>query len=243
MKNKATNTALENYELLKLKRILLFNQKGKFWVNRSILVLLFILAFMLQMLTLMAQTQPAPSIALTEFCTGFTTPIVIANCGDSRLFIGQKNGYIYIVDKNGNKLTTPFLDIDAIVGSTGNEQGLLGICFHPKYISNGYFYVYFTDNNGNTKVNRYTRNAANPNIADVGTAFPIFSLTQPAANHNGGCIQFGPDGYLYIGLGDGGSNGDPNNYGQNRLALLGKMLRIDVNNGNPIRFQPLIRLP
>lgn len=238
MKSKTIPSAYENYEIIKLNRINRFNFSTLLFIKRGLFISFIIITLMLQIIISYAQTAPAPLISLVPFCTGLTTPTVIANCGDSRLFVGQKNGYIIVVNSSGTKLSPPFLNIDNLVGSTGNEQGLLGLCFHPNYASNGYFYVYYTDNNGNTKVSRFTRDATNPNLANAGSETTIFSLVQPFANHNGGCIQFGPDGYLYIGLGDGGGSNDPNGNGQNMQTLLGKMIRIDVNNGLPYTIPP-----
>ncbi len=174
-----------------------------------------------------------PKIQLKEFASGFTKPVDITHCGDSRLFIVEQNGYIWIVDTLGNKSAQPFLDIDARVQSSGNEQGLLGLAFHPNYAQNGYFYVYYTKNNGgDTRVARFSRDSVNINKADPNSEQVILEEDQPFANHNGGSLKFSPkDGYLYIGLGDGGSAGDPNNTGQKKSTFLGKILRIDVTPG------------
>jgi glucose/arabinose dehydrogenase len=130
-------------------------------------------------------------------------------------------------------LPTPFLDISAKVGSRYTEQGLLGLAFHPHFAQNGQFYVNFTDENGNTVIARFHVSATDPNLADPASEVDILHVNQPYNNHNGGGLAFGPDGYLYIGLGDGGSEGDPLGIGQNLQTLLGKMLRIDVDHGNP----------
>lgn len=166
---------------------------------------------------------------ITElFANGFSSPVDIQNAGDSRLFIVEQNGVIKILNENGTTNTTPFLDIDSQV-SSGGERGLLSVAFHPEYATNGYFYVNFTDNSGATQISRFTVNATDPDIADVSTQLNLLNIPQPFSNHNGGCIEFGPDGYLYIGTGDGGAGGDPGNRSQNLQELLGKMLRIDVN--------------
>jgi glucose/arabinose dehydrogenase len=149
--------------------------------------------------------------------------------GDPRLFIAEKGGTIRII-KNGSLLPTPFLDISALV-SNGSEQGLLGLAFHPGYAGNGYFFVDYTDKSGDTQVARY-QVSSNPDIAGT-NALPIISVPQPYSNHNGGGITFGPDGFLYIALGDGGSGGDPQNHGQDRTDLLGSLLRLDVDHGGP----------
>ncbi|MBK9126671.1 MAG: PQQ-dependent sugar dehydrogenase [Phycisphaerales bacterium] len=122
---------------------------------------------------------------------------------------------------------TPFLSISPV--STGNEQGLLGFAIHPDYANNGYVFINYTDSGGTSRVVRYTRSDANPNIVDPNSAYPILSLAQPFTNHNGGWIEFGPDGYLYLAFGDGGSANDPSNRAQNLNILLGKMLRIDID--------------
>ncbi|MEY3052655.1 MAG: hypothetical protein RLY31_2440 [Bacteroidota bacterium] len=183
-------------------------------------------------------TSAQPTIGLSAFAGGFTKPLDIAHCGDDRLFVVEQRGVIWILDKDGNKLPTPFLNIDPQVGSNGNEQGLLGLAFHPSYADNGRFFVCYTDNNGDTRVVRYEVKTDNPDQADPASALVLLEVDQPYSNHNGGCLQFGPDGYLYIGLGDGGAGGDPQNNGQKRTTLLGKMLRLDVDNGTPYGVPP-----
>lgn len=172
-------------------------------------------------------------VVIQQYASGFQRPCDLENCGDDRLFVVEQRGYIWILDKNGNKLQTPFLNIDPSVGSSGNEQGLLGLAFHPNYPTTPYFYVNYTDNGGDTHISRFTVSASDPNVADPNSEFTILTADQPYGNHNGGCVRFGPDGYLYIGLGDGGSGGDPQGNGQNKQTFLGKMLRIDVDNGSP----------
>ena len=178
------------------------------------------------------QMLSAQSITLTEFSTGYSSPVEIVNCGDGRLFIVQQNGYIYISDSLGVKQTTPFLNISSSV-QYGGERGLLGLAFHPNYATNGYFFVNYTKTGGNTRVSRFSMDPFNPNTTLAGSEQILFEVTQPYSNHNGGGIKFGPDGYLYIGMGDGGSGGDPQGYAQNLQSKLGKMLRIDVDNGSP----------
>jgi len=175
-----------------------------------------------------------PELELVPVASGLSTPVVVTNAGDgsNRLFIVEKVGRIRIVE-NGALLATPFLDIDPIVNSGGSEQGLLGLAFHPNYTGTGYFYVNYTDSSGDTVVSRFSVTAGDPNIADPGSEFEIISIVQPFTNHNGGQIEFGPDGYLYIGMGDGGSGGDPGDRAQNLAVLLGKMLRIDIDNSDP----------
>lgn len=174
-----------------------------------------------------------PKIQLEDFASGFTRPVDIAHCGDSRLFVVEQTGYIWILDSLGNRLPEPFLNIDARVRSSGNEQGLLGLAFPSDYAEKGYFFVNYTrETDGDTRVSRFTRDALDPNKADPNSELILFTQDQPFSNHNGGCIKFGPDGYLYIALGDGGSGGDPQNNGQKKNTLLGKILRIDVSNSN-----------
>ena len=181
--------------------------------------------------SLKAQTN---SINLVQFSTGYVLPLDIENCGDSRLFIVQRKGQIYIADSAGNRRTKPFLDISSRINSTGNSQGLLGLAFDPNYLTNGFFYVDYIDKNSHTQISRFSVSATNPNKADTSNEKHILQIKQPFKFHNGGCIRFGPDGFLYIGTGDGDDlGGDPNNFSQNTKSLLGKMLRIDVHHGNP----------
>ncbi len=160
--------------------------------------------------------------------SGFTKPVDLAdpNDGSGRLLILEQDGVIRIIE-NGAILDSPFLDITAQVGSTGSEQGLLGIALDPDYAANGTFYLNYTMPNGATVVSRFQR-AADGVHADPNSEQKLMVVEQPFANHNGGNLEFGPDGMLWIGLGDGGSGGDPNGNGQNPNQVLGKMLRIDV---------------
>lgn len=167
------------------------------------------------------------TISLTSFGTGFSSPVGIENAGDSRLFIVEQGGLIRILNANGTINGTPFLNVSTII-STGGERGLLGLAFHPNYTTNGFFFVNYTNTSGNTVIAKYSV-SANPNVANT-TGTILMTITQPFSNHNGGCIKFGPDGFLYIGMGDGGSSGDPGNRAQNITENLGKMLRIDVNS-------------
>jgi glucose/arabinose dehydrogenase len=160
--------------------------------------------------------------------TGLSSPVHITNAGDDRLFVVEQSGRIRIV-QNGQLLPTPFLDISSRITS-GGERGLLSVAFPPGYASKQYFYVNFTDQNGDTTIARY-RVGTNPNQANVASEEILLKIEQPFANHNGGQIAFGRDGFLYIGMGDGGSGGDPQNFAQNPASLLGKMLRIDVESG------------
>jgi len=176
-----------------------------------------------------------PAIGVELVATGFDEPLDIVNAGDTRLFIVERGGRIKIL--HDDDAVTTFLDIDPIVGSVGGEQGLLGLTFHPDYISNGYFYVNYTDNLGDTHISRFTRDAVDPDLADAGSEMNLLFMDQPAANHNGGCLKFGPDGYLYIFMGDGGGSG--HNRSQDITDnLFGKILRIDVDGGTPYAIPP-----
>lgn len=188
------------------------------------------LALLLVFLTFSIYAQE-PVIDLESFATGFTRPVDIQNAGDDRLFIVEQDGVIKIIE-NGVTLDTPFLTLT--VNSGGNEQGLLGLAFHPDYDNNGFFFVNYIAANGSTQVSRFEV-SSDANVADAGSELDILNVPQPFANHNGGCLQFGADGFLYLGLGDGGSANDPGNRAQNPTTLLGKMLRIDIDdteNGN-----------
>jgi len=169
---------------------------------------------------------------LGEIASGFVKPVDIAHTTDDRLFIVEQRGIIKIIDQDRTVLNEPFLDIRNLVNDNGNERGLLGLAFHPSYENNGQFFVNYTSGN-NTIIARYTVSTDDLNIANRASELVIMTISQPFPNHNGGGIQFGADGYLYIGLGDGGSGGDPRNFSQNPSSLLGKMLRIDVDNGDP----------
>ncbi|HVD60794.1 MAG TPA: PQQ-dependent sugar dehydrogenase [Gemmatimonadaceae bacterium] len=171
------------------------------------------------------------ALGVQEIATGLSNPLYLASpTDDSRLFVVEQPGRIRII-KNGQLLATPFLDITSRV-SSGGERGLLSVAFHPSYATNGFIYVNFTDLAGNTRVERFTV-SSNADVANAASSKLILTQTQPFANHNGGLNLFGPDGMLYIGLGDGGSGGDPFGNGQNLGTLLGKILRIDVDHGDP----------
>jgi len=185
---------------------------------------------------LTAKTQP--QLELEVAADGLDQPADITNAGDGRLFIVERPGRIRILDETGDLLPTPFLNIDGRVSPASGERGLLGLTFHPDYPQNGYFYVNYTDNNGDTRIARFSVQENNPNQADPESEQIILTIEQPYGNHNAGDLYFGPDGYLYIGMGDGGSGGDPQNFSQNRLSLLGKMLRIDVDGGDPYSIPP-----
>ena len=157
-----------------------------------------------------------------DFPLALTSP-----AGDSRLFIAEKSGRVRVI-KNGTLLAAPFLNISTLV-STGNEQGLLGLAFDPQYAVNGRFFVSYTDLAGSNVLASYTRSLANPDVADPASALIRLTVAQPFENHNGGHVAFGPDGFLYMGIGDGGSGGDPQGNGQDPSDLLGSTLRLDVS--------------
>jgi glucose/arabinose dehydrogenase len=163
--------------------------------------------------------------------SGLSRPVDIqsANDGSGRLFIIEKLGYIRIYE-NGQLLDAPLLDITDRVNADGNEMGLLGLAFHPDYEQNGFFFVNYTGAGGHTRISRFQ---ASGNSADRNSETILLVVEQPFQNHNGGALAFGPDGYLYAGLGDGGRAGDPFKNGQNINSLLGKILRLDVDSGNP----------
>lgn len=160
----------------------------------------------------------------------FSAVVDITHAGDDRLFIVEQVGRIQIIQADGEVNASPFLDIDTKVGS-GGERGLLGLAFHPSYDENGYFFVNYTNNDGNTVLARYQVSANDPELADSQSETILLTIIQPYDNHNGGALKFGPDGYLYISSGDGGDGGDPLDLGQDTSTPLGKILRIDVNNG------------
>jgi glucose/arabinose dehydrogenase len=174
---------------------------------------------------------------LLEVASGLSSPLYLTtppNDG-TRLFIVEQTGGIRIV-KDGTLLETPFLDISGQVSSVG-EQGLLGLAFDPNYASTGRFFVHYTDPAGDTRVSSF-QVSANPDIANAGSEQVILTATQPYPNHNGGQLVFGPDGFLYLGLGDGGSSGDPEGRGQDLSDLLASILRLDVQAGSPYTVPP-----
>ncbi|MEQ1745791.1 MAG: PQQ-dependent sugar dehydrogenase [Saprospiraceae bacterium] len=188
----------------------------------------------LPLLVFTAVLSAQPKIELVSHATGFTRPVDIAHCGDSRLFVVEQRGYIWVLDSAGNRLPTPFLNIDPRVRSNGNEQGLLGLAFPPDFAQTGIFYLNYTrETDGDTRVSRFSLLPGNANEADPNSEEILLEVNQPYTNHNGGCLKFGPDGYLYVSLGDGGSGGDPQNNGQTKKSLLGKILRLDVSGTSP----------
>jgi glucose/arabinose dehydrogenase len=169
----------------------------------------------------------------------FTRPVFLTHAGDGsdRIFIVEQPGRIKVFPNDpevNNARVSTFIDINARVNSGGNEQGLLGLAFHPNYSENGYFYVNYTaDNPNRTVISRFSVTTDNRDLADSNSELIVLEIPQPFSNHNGGMIAFGPDdNYLYIGMGDGGSGGDPRGHGQNLQTLLGAILRIDVDNSS-----------
>ena len=174
-------------------------------------------------------------LELELFASGLDRPVNLKHAGDDRLFAAEQDGIIKIINSDGSVNSTPFLDITGQVESSGSEEGLLGLAFHPDYATNGYFFVNYTrditgTSDDETVISRFTRSSSDPSQADPNSELEILTYAQPFSNHNGGELQFGPDGYLYISSGDGGSGGDPQDNGQDLGTLLGKLLRIDVNN-------------
>lgn len=178
-----------------------------------------------------ATPSAPPLVALRQVTGDVSRPVHVTHGGDGsgRIFVVEKRGTIAIV-RDGAAQAERFLDIVDRVGSDGSEQGLLSVAFHPRYAENGFLYVNYTDRRGDTVISRFS---AQGDRADAASERILLQIDQPYANHNGGLNKFGPDGYLYIGMGDGGSGGDPQGNGQSLDTLLGKMLRIDVDGGDP----------
>lgn len=176
----------------------------------------------------------AGSFTSTRVATGLTRPTFVTNAADNsnRLFVLEKPGRIRVV-KSGLLVAQPFLDISSLVGSSSNEQGLLGLAFHPDFEQNGRFFVAYTAKDAANTVAEYRVAKAADDVADASSGKVLFSVPDQYPNHNGGMLAFGRDGYLYVSMGDGGSAGDPNGNGQKLGSLLGKLLRIDVNDGSP----------
>jgi glucose/arabinose dehydrogenase len=180
------------------------------------------------------RTIPDPTgYGWVQVASGFSRPLLLTHAGDGsgRVFVLEQDGRIQIM-QDGAPLEQPFLDIVELVGSESNEQGLLGLAFHPDYEQNGRFFINYTDTAGDTVIARY-QVSSDPNVADPNSEVVLMAFDQPYPNHNGGHLAFGPDGYLYIGSGDGGSQGDPERNGQSLETYLGKILRLDVNAAEP----------
>lgn len=192
---------------------------------------------LLMLPAVLAQGQNPYVNTVPYLTAGLVKPVEITHANDDRLFIVEKDGRIRIVENDTLKVT-PFLDINQRVLSTASEQGLLGLAFDPEYAANGYFFVNYTDNNGHTVISRFSVDPASPDQALPNSEVIFLTVIQPYNNHNAGDIDFGPDGYLYIPLGDGGSANDPQNRSQNKKEMLGKVLRIDVRHGDQYLIPP-----
>lgn len=205
-------------------------------------------SFLARAFDLPLEEVPArPSIAsleltLTPVASGLSQPVFVdAPVGDSRLFIVERTGRIRVL-AGGSLRPASFLDLAGQV-STDGERGLLGLAFHPGYASNGRFYVHYTDGTGANRVVEYTVSADDPDVADPATARPLLTVPQPASNHNGGMIAFGPDGLLYVAVGDGGGSGDPGGNGQDASTILGTITALDVDRGTTSLFAYGLRNP
>jgi len=175
---------------------------------------------------------PDPSgFRWAEVANGFARALGLEATPDGRLFVLEQRGVIWVI-QDGVVLPDPFLDIRDRVESSAFEQGLLGLAFHPQFLANGLLYVNYTRFGGDTVIARFSA-SAEPNRADPGSELVLLVVDQPFANHNGGGLEFGPDGFLYIGLGDGGSANDPFGNGQSLDTLLGKLLRVDIDSAEP----------
>ena len=183
----------------------------------------------LLLLLIISCVSIAQEVSIELFKDGFSKPLNLQHANDERLFVVEQGGKIKIIQANGTVNPIPYLDISGQI-SSGGERGLLGLAFHPNYANNGYFYVNYTKPNGDTQISRFSVDSGNPDLADVNSELPILGYEQPFSNHNGGNLVFGPDSYLYISSGDGGGGGDPGNRAQNINLLLGKLLRIDIDN-------------
>lgn len=183
-------------------------------------------------------TRPTEAaLRLRPIARGFDSPLYVTHAGDGtgRLFVVEQTGRIKIL-RDGRVKARPFLDLSNKVRA-GGEQGLLGLAFHPNYTRTGRFFVNYTDRAGDTIVARY-RVSGRPGRADPSSERILLEIAQPFSNHNGGHVAFGPDGYLYIATGDGGSGGDPHGNGQSLDTLLGKLLRVDVSGRRGYRVPP-----
>ena len=193
--------------------------------------------FILILLIIPAEMSAQPTLSYLPVITGLSAPMQLVHAGDGskRIFIVQKSGSILAYSNTYNLLST-FLTVTDIT-STG-ERGLLSMAFHPGYAVNGFFYVYYTNNNGDLELARY-KVSDDPNLADALSKVILVTIPHPTyQNHNGGELHFGNDGYLYLSTGDGGSGGDPSNNAQNTSLLLGKMLRFDVNTSGTAPIIP-----
>ncbi len=193
-----------------------------------------------------AQVYPQVTFENAFLNLSFSQPLFLTHAGDgtNRIFVVQQRGIIKVFPNDSMTTNVQnFIDLSNIVSSSGNERGLLGLAFHPNYSSNRYFFVYYTrQSDGALRISRFTTQTGNPNKADSLSELNMLTIAHPTyTNHNGGCLMFSSDGYLYAGTGDGGSGGDPGNNAQNLNSLLGKILRIDINTpsgGNNYSIPP-----
>ncbi len=206
-------------------------RRGCFILLIVLLALMTGAAYLASRSFLLRPADTSSDYQFAEIASGLARPVYLTHAGDVRLFVVEQGGLIRIIEK-GAVLDEPFLDVSALLNTQGLERGLLGMAFHPDYAENGWFFINYTAaGSGANTVARYSRLDANQ--ADPASAEIILSVDDPYPNHNAGQLAFGPDGYLYVGLGDGGSGGDPHGNGQNRSVLLGKMLRLDVDGDLP----------
>lgn len=184
-------------------------------------------------------SQPLTGLTAVTVAGGFDTPVDVAGTiGDERLFVVEKAGVIRVVDADGQRLREPFLDLRGFVLSEGNEQGLTTLELHPQFTTNGRVFVFYTDLEGNGQVYEYTVDADDPDRLDQDSGRLILEIPQPDQYHQSGTMTFGPEGYLWLSLGDGGGQYDPFGNGQDPRSLLGTILRLDVDNGDPYAIPP-----
>jgi glucose/arabinose dehydrogenase len=183
-------------------------------------------------LALCVTSAAQAGVVLERFAEGFERPVHLTHAGERRVFVVEQPGTIRVLGEDGRTASQAFLDIRHRVRDSGNEQGLLSVAFHPRFAQNGRFFVNYTDRRGASVVAEFSAGARRA-LADPNSERRLLSVDQPYSNHNGGQLAFGPDGFLYIGMGDGGAGGDPLNAGQDTSTLLGAMLRIDVDGARP----------
>lgn len=214
-----------------------------------ILLIVFVVSSLIPVFTLSAQDEDSADVVITraaapdpakvrieEISSGYQYPLYVIHAGDGsgRLFVMEQTGRIWII-QDGQRLETPFADFSDIVNQSVlggfSERGLLGLAFHPDFAENGTFFINYTDRTGGLSItSRYRVSADDPNLADMDSGEILLTIEDQFPNHNGGHLAFGPDGYLYFSMGDGGGGGDPLKAGQDLGTLLGKLIRIDVDN-------------
>ena len=190
------------------------------------------------LILLAASLGPAQAAGLgfQQVVEGLSRPLYLTHAGDTRLFVVEQPGRIRSIDLSAGTVTV-FLDITDRVSTGGSEQGLLSVAFHPQFASNALFFVNYTDSSGATVVSQFRADAGG-RLGDKGSEQVLLRVEQPYSNHNGGQLKFGPDGFLYIGMGDGGARGDPLKAGQDNNSLLGALLRVDVDSASPYGIPP-----